>query len=86
MRTLKCGGSEGGGEGGGEEGDEGGKVQGWDAPRVDYGSGHKHQQSVVDVGVTHVHEGDAPRVVTRSGRAWARSLSCEPSGTERCLK
>ena len=82
MRTLKCG----GGEGGGEEGDEGGKVQGWDAPRVDCGSGYKHQRSVVDVGVTHVHEGDAPEVVTRSGRAWARSLSCKPPGTERRLK
>ena len=65
MHTLKCG----GGEGGGEEGGKGGKVQGWDAPCMDCGSGYKHQQSVFNVSVTHVHEGDAPGVVTRSGRA-----------------
>ena len=43
-----------------------GKVQ---APRMDCGPGYKHQQSVIYISVTHVHEGDAPGVVTRSGRA-----------------
>ena len=63
MRTLKCGGDK----GGGEEGGKGGKVQGWDALCMDCGSGYKHQRSVFDVSVMHVHEGDTPRVVTWSG-------------------
>ena len=63
MHTLKCG----GGEGGSEEGGEGGKVQGWGAPHVDCGSDYKHQQSIFNVSVMHVHEGDAPGVVTWSG-------------------
>ena len=49
-----------------------GKVQGRDAPRVNCGPGYKHQRSVFNISVTHVHEGDAPGVVTRSGRAWSK--------------
>ena len=62
-------------------GEEGGTVQGRDASHVDCGSGYKHQRSVFDISVMHVHEGDAPGVVTRSGRAWERSSNCKPSST-----
>ena len=46
----------------------GGKVQGRDAPRVDCGSGYKHQRGAFNISVTHIHERDAPGVVTWSGR------------------
>jgi len=34
----------------------------------------------------HVHGGVAPGVIMRSGRAWARSLSCKLLGAERHIR
>ena len=53
---------------------------------VDCGSGYKHQSNVFNISVMHIHEGDAPGVVTQSGQAQARSSSCKPSGTKQHLK
>ena len=65
MRTLKCGGGEGDGEEGGEGGGSRAEMRrAWTVGRA---------TSIIELysisGVTHVHEGDAPGVVTRSGRA-----------------
>ena len=65
MRTLKCGGSEGDGEEGGEGGRSRAEMRrAWTVGQA---------TSIIELysisGVTHVQEGDAPRVVTWSGRA-----------------
>jgi hypothetical protein len=76
----------GGGEEGGEEEGTSKVLQSRYTLRADCELDYKHWKSACCIRVMHVHAGAAPGVVTRSGKAWARSSSCKPLGTERRLE